>query len=328
MIKQRNFPLLIGSVIAFMYILIAFIGPSLAPNDPFEVFNDPIVVGEKRYLPASIPVPPLELPQFRFGTDNAGRDLFSRLLVAVRPTLILGVSIVVVRVAAGLFLGLVAGWFQKRTERVIDSMISVSLAIPLLIFALAALSFMGKRELIHFILALTLTGWASTAVFIKNRTQTIMQAPFIEGAKAVGVKPWDILRRHILPQIWPAIPSLVAFELGAVLLVIAELGFLGMFIGDGFVLTAADPNNVGTITVGLTSTVPELGQMLSDFWSKMIRTPWEIAIVGFVIFLQIFAFNMLGEGLRRQMDVTVPRRSWWRKTAVLPQQPVAEVAQS
>ena len=185
---QRNFPLLIGSVITFLFLLTALLGPSLAPNDPYEVFNDAIVIGDQRYIPASIPVPPLELPQFRLGTDNAGRDLYSRLLFAVRPTLILGVSIVIVRVVAGLFLGLVAGWYQKRTERLIDSLISISLSIPLLIFALAALSFMGRRELVHFILALTLTGWANTAVFIKNRTQTVMKAPFIEGAKAVGVK--------------------------------------------------------------------------------------------------------------------------------------------
>ena len=153
---------------------------------------------------------------------------------------------------------------------------------------------MGKRELVHFTLALTLTGWANTAVFIKNRTQTIMQAPFIEGARAIGVKPHRILRRHVLLQIWPALPSLIAFELGAVMLIIAELGFLGMFIGEAFFLFAPDPNSSGVITVGLTASVPELGQMLSDFWSKMIRTPWEIVIVGAAIFLQIFAFNMLG----------------------------------
>jgi ABC-type dipeptide/oligopeptide/nickel transport system permease subunit len=68
--------------------------------------------------------------------------------------------------------------------------------------------------------------------------------------------------------------------------------------------------------------------MLSDFWSKMIISPWEIAIVGFVIFLQIFAFNMLGEGLRRQMDVTRPRYAWWRRRQpelALPQQSVKPV---
>ena len=101
--------------------------------------------------------------------------------------------------------------------------------------------------------------------------------------------------------------------LGAILLVLAELGFLGMFIGDAFVQRVADPNSSGTLAVGLTASVPELAQMLSDFWSKMIRTPWELTIVGITVFLQIFAFNMLGEGLRRMMDITRPRHSWLRR---------------
>lgn len=326
-VKNRNYPLIIGIFLAILFLFIAIWGPGLAPQDPLVVFNDAIFVGEETYIPSAKPVAPFTLSQFKLGNDNAGRDLYSRLLYAVRPTLILCFSIVIVRVLVGLVLGLAAGWYRRFTEKFIDSLISVSLAIPILLFALAALSFMGERRLINFVLALSLTGWASTAVFVKNRTQTVMQAPYIEGARAVGVKPFGILRRHIMPQLWPALPSLIAFELGAILLVVAELGFLGMFIGEGFVLMAADPNSTGTIPVGLTSSIPELGQMLSDFWSKMIRTPWEIGIVGAVIFLQIFAFNMLGEGLRRYMDVTVPRRAWWRrsKTAVLPK---VEVAQS
>lgn len=321
--RRRNFPLWSGLLLVGLFIFIALFGPALAPIDPMEVFNDTIFIGEETYIPSLIPLPPFALGQFVLGTDNAGRDLLSRLLHAVRPTLILCAIIGTTRLLLGLLLGLLAGAFGWL-ERIIDTMLSVALAIPILLFALAALAFMGERELVHFMIALTATGWASTAVFIKNRTQTIMKAPFIEGARAVGVRPLDILRRHVLPQLWPAVPSLLAFELAAVLLVVAELGFLGMFIGDALVLQAADPNSSGTITVGLTSTVPELGQMLSDFWSKMIRTPWEIAIVGFIIFLQIFAFNLLGEGLRRRMDIKLPRRSWWRRTAVTTQPKGAE----
>lgn len=325
-LRYRNYPLFIGALLSLFFIFLVIWGPSIAPLDPLVVFNSAIFIGDKTYIPSVSPLQPFELPQFRLGTDNAGRDLLSRLLFAIRPTFALCLSIVTVRVLAGLILGLVSGWFRGTAERVIDTLISVSLAVPLLLFGLAALSFMGHRELPQFILALSLTGWANTAVFVKNRTLTIMQAPFIEGAKAVGVKPFGILRRHILPQLWPALPSQIAFELSAVLLVVGELGFLGMFIGEGFVVMAADPNSSGTIPVGLTSSVPELGQMLSDFWSKMIRTPWEIAIVGAVIFLQIFAFNLLGEGLRRHMDVTLPRPAWWRRLISRPvHQPQVEI---
>ena len=311
--RNRNYPLMIGLLITSGFVFVAIFGEMLAPLDPMLVFNDAMHIGDKIYIPSSMPVPPMELPQFVLGTDNVGRDLYSRLLNAVRPTLFLCLVIAFVRLSLGIFLGLISGWYGGFLERTVDTLIGASLAIPILLFALAALSFMGERSLVNFVIALSLTGWANTAVFVKNRTQTTMQAPFIEGAKAVGVKPFGILRRYIMPQLWPALPALIAFDLGAILLVLAELGFLGMFIGDAFVMRVADPNTPAMIAVGITASVPELGQMLSDFWSKMIRAPWEIAVVGLTVFMQIFAFNMLGEGLRRMMDITRPRRSWLRR---------------
>jgi ABC-type dipeptide/oligopeptide/nickel transport system permease subunit len=293
-----------------------------------RVFNEFVVVdGEPRY-PSRNPVPPLAAPEFPLGTDNSGRDLLTRLLYAVRPTLILCFVIASLRIIIGLALGLIAGWFGGALERVVDLLTGASLAIPILIFALAVVSFLGERTLGTFVVALVATGWANTAVFVKNSTLVTKQSPYIEGARAVGVRPLGILRRYIMPQLWPTLPSQIAFELSASLLVVAELGFLGMFIGEAFVRVAEDPNSAGSIPVGLTATFPELAQMLSDFWSKMIISPWEIAIVGFIIFLQIFAFNMLGEGLRRQMDVTRPRRAWWRRRQpelAVPQQSVKPV---
>lgn len=310
--SNRNIPLTIGIVLTTLFVLVAIFGPSLAPLDPMEVFNDPIFEGDQTYIPAVLPLRPFQLDQFPLGTDNAGRDLLSRLLHAVRPTLILCLVIVSLRLFLGVLLGLLAGWFGGLPERIIDVVISASLSIPILIFALAALAFMG-RSIPGFMVAMTLTGWANIAVFVKNRTTTTMQAAYIEGAHAVGVKPGGILSRYILPQLWPTLPALIAFELGAVVLLVAELGFLGMFIGDAFVRMGADPNSPAQVAVGLTASVPELGQMLSDFWSKMIRTPWEMVIVGFTIFFQIFGYNMLGEGLRRTMDITRPRPAFWRR---------------
>jgi ABC-type dipeptide/oligopeptide/nickel transport system permease subunit len=313
MTLNRNIPLGIGLILASLFLLLAIFGPTLAPLDPMEVYNDPIFVGEEVFIPSIMPLRPFQLPQFPLGTDNAGRDLLSRLLHAIRPTLILCLIIVTLRLITGISLGLLSGWYQGLLERIIDLFISASLSIPILIFALAFLAFMGERELPQFMIALTLTGWANIAIFIKNRTHATLQATYIEGARAVGVKPIGILWRYILPQLWPVLPAIIAFELSAVLLLVAELGFLGMFIGNAFVQMAADPNSPAEIAVGLTASYPELGQMLSDFWSKMIRTPWEMVVVGLAIFLQVFTFNLLGEGLRRKMDVTRPRTSFWKR---------------
>ena len=312
-IANRNIPLLVGLALAALFLLVALFGPSLATYDPMRVFNELVEVNGQQRYPSRNPVPPLAAPDFPLGTDTAGRDLLTRLLYAVRPTLILCFVIAALRITIGVLLGLVAGWFGGPAERVIDVLTGASLAIPILIFALAVISFLGEPTLGTFIVALVATGWANTAVFVKNATLVTKQLPYIEGARAVGVRPWGILRRYIMPQLWPTLPAQIAFELSAGLLVVAELGFLGLFIGEAFVRLTEDPNSAGSIPVGLTASFPELAQMLSDFWSKMIISPWEIAIVGFVIFLQIFAFNMLGEGLRRQMDVTRPRRAWWRR---------------
>ena len=312
-LKTRNIPLIIGLILTGLFLFVALFGSSLAPNDPMHVFNDFVVVDGEAIYPSRTAVPPFATSEFPLGTDNAGRDLLTRLLFAVRPTLILCLVIATLRIVIGLGLGLWAGWFGGTAERVIDTLIGASLAIPILIFALAIISFLGEPTLLTFAIALVMTGWANTAVFVKNSTLLTKQSPYIEGARAVGVRPFGILRRYIMPQLWPILPAQIAFELSATLLVVAELGFLGMFIGEAFVRVAEDPNNAGTIPVGLTASFPELAQMLSDFWSKMISSPWEIGIVGAIIFLQIFSFNMLGEGLRRQMDVTRPRRAWWRR---------------
>lgn len=325
---NQNYPLIVGLVLTLLFVCVALFGSSLAGYDPMRVFNELVVVNGQPTFPSRSPVPPLATPEFPLGTDNAGRDLLTRLLFAVRPTLILCFVIAALRIVIGVILGLLAGWFGGAIERIVDLLTGASLAIPILIFALAVISFLGERTLWTFVVALVATGWANTAVFVKNSTLVTKQSPYIEGARAVGVRPFGILRRYIMPQLWPTLPAQIAFELSASLLVVAELGFLGMFIGEAFVRMAEDPNSAGNIPVGLTATFPELAQMLSDFWSKMISSPWEIAIVGFVIFLQIFAFNMLGEGLRRQMDITRPRRAWWRRRQpelVVPQQSMKPV---
>jgi ABC-type dipeptide/oligopeptide/nickel transport system permease subunit len=310
-----NYPLWIGVILCGVFFLVAVVGPRLAPYDPVEVITEVFRVGDQAYIPTVQPVPPLTLDRLILGTDIAGRDLYSRLLWAIRPTLILCAIIAAIRIVVGLVLGLTAGWAGGATTRLIEILIDVSLAVPILLLALAVISFLGNQDehdLWTFIVGLTVTGWAGTALFVKNSTMAIKQAPYIEGARAVGVPPLGILRRYVLPQLWPALPALISFELAATLIVVAELGFLGLFIGEAFVIVGRS-GNINEAPIGVTANYPELAQMMSNFWSKMIRTPWEVAFVGIVIFLLIFAFNMLGEGLRRQMDVTRPRRRWFRR---------------
>lgn len=307
---ERNVPLLIGGSLSLLFLLLTFIGPIIAPHDPMEVTNRLVIDGQAHYRP----FPPFEYEQFPLGSDDTGRDLLSRILWGIRPTILLCSVVVLVRMLIGIPLGLIAGWFRGMAERLIDMLVSASVAVPSLVFSMALISFIGiTRGLSVFIIALCLTGWADIAVLVKNRTLATANEPYIDSARSIGVSSGGILRHHVLPQLWPILPSLIAFELSAVLLLVAELGFLGLFIGGGFVYytprgdTPADYRK-------LTSGYPELGQLLSDIWAKIILTPWQIFFVSIVVLLAIFAFNMLGEGLRRRMDVTRsrPTQSWWQ----------------
>lgn len=313
--SNKNYPLAIGLTLTLLFALVAIWGPGFAPHDPAELFKA-LKIGEQWHTG---PFRPGELPMFPLGTDDASRDLLSRLLWAVRPTFIMALWVMAARIALGVLLGLLAGWYQGTVERIIDTLISISVSLPTLVFAIGVILLLGIEDgLRNFIIAMSLTGWADTANLVKSRTLAIIQEPFIEGAQAVGLGSWGILWRYILPQLWPVLPSLMAFELGAVTLLTAELGFLGIYLGGGQIVTVPDPNSGGFL-ISLADGTPELGQMLADFWGKIILAPWTPLFVGIIVFTEIFAFNMLGEGLRRHMDVTRPRASWWRRLLQRPQ---------
>lgn len=301
---DRNHPLFLGGLLALLFLALTVAGPMLAPHDPMAV-AEPRALGNNRFeMP---PFRPLAVPGFPLGTDHIGRDLLSRILWGIRPTMLLCGAVALVRLIVGTLLGLAAGWFRGTVERAVDTLSGIAIAIPMLIFSIAAISIFGlSHGLWPFIGALAITGWADTALLVKNRTLTIAQAPYIESARAIGVTTGGMLRRHLFPQLWPLLPALLAFELSAVLLLAAELGFLGIYIGGGFLYHEASKGE--TDYVLLTAGYPELGQLLSDVWVKILRTPWDPLFVGLSVAVAIFAFNLLGEGLRRATDVTRARR--------------------
>lgn len=300
--KQLNIPLAFGILLVIPFVVVAFWGPTLAPHDPAEIYKA-LNVDDGWH---TSPFQPGELDDFPLGTDDLGRDLLSRILWAVRPTLTLAFLVVLARLVSGTLLGLLAGWFQETIGRLVDYLVSITIAVPTLVFAVGLILLLGiDNGLLTFVIAMSLTGWPDTAVLVKSRTLSIMQESYIEGAHAIGLDSRGILWRYILPQLWPILPSLLAFELGAVILLTAELGFLGVFLGGGAVIATPDPNSLGTL-LALSDDLPEIGQMLADFWGKIILAPWVPLYVGILVFTQIFAFNLLGEGLRRYMDVTRP----------------------
>ena len=304
----RNYPLYIGGFLSLIFLLLAIFGPMIAPKDPMEISGRLIIEGET-YLR---PYRPFVTPGYILGSDEVGRDVLSRLLYGIRPTLFIAAMVVLIRFIIAFPLGLLAGWYKGLITRVIDLVLSTWLAVPSLIFCIALIGFVGiYRGPWVFILALSLTGWADLSLYIKNHTQSLKQASFIESAKATGLKNHRIFWRYIIPQLWPLLPALIAFELSAVILLIAELGFLGFFIGGGQVYGEARGDTPADWLI-LTSGYPELGQLISDVWAKIIQVPWLLLVVSLTILLLVFAFNLLGEGLRRATDIRRPRQARWR----------------
>jgi ABC-type dipeptide/oligopeptide/nickel transport system permease subunit len=245
---------------------------------------------------------------YPLGVDLVGRDVLSRLLWAMRPTLLICSMVVLARVTVGTLLGVLTGWFGGTLARLINGVRNVCIAFPILAFAVAAVLWLGADGgLRSFVLALTLTGWCDTASFVESHTRTVRHAAYIESAQAVGLRPVAVLWRHVVPQLWPVLPILVAFEFTAVTLLIGELGYLGYFVGGGFVYADMDAG-----VYILTGDYPELGQMLANVFTQLQRTPWVPIFAGALVVLQLSAFALVGEGLRQYMDITRPRRArWW-----------------
>ena len=289
--RARNWPLLIGCVLVALVLLTALVGPFLAPQDPMA--RTAVLNVEGRWV--GPPFPALS-SGFPLGSDSAGRDLFSRLLWAVRPTLAMVTTIAALRLLLGLWVGVAAGYAQGWGRRLAAAAMRLALAVPVLVVALATIAFVGiQRGLLAFVLGLSLTGWAETARFVETQTRMIKQQPYMEAAQSMGASRPHLVIYHILRHLLPLTAMLLALEVSSTLMTTAALGFLGYYIGGGAWLAVED--FVARSTAGM----PELGQMLAVS-IEQILDPWPMVVIGGAVVVIIFGFSLLGEGLRRQLQ--------------------------
>ena len=289
--RNRNWTLLSGLLLVGFMTLIAIIGPDLAPQDPMKENYALSVDGQVRTPPYAA----FKIPGYPLGTDRWGRDLLSRILWGVRPTLIMVASVAGFRMAVGIVVGLLIGWAEGNRARRLDSFLSTLLSIPVLIVALIGIYAIGvEKGLWAFIFGLGFTGWAETARMVGEQTRLVKRQTFVEAARALGAGERQILFNHILRQIMSLVWVLLAFEISSTLLVAAELGFLGYYIGGGIWIEISDFQAVNV------EGLPELGQMLSSALVR-ITDPTALVVVGTIIFSGVLGFNLLGEGLRLEL---------------------------
>jgi hypothetical protein len=169
------------------------------------------------------------------------------------------------------------------------------MAIPSLIVALVAIAAIGiEFGIWAFIVGLSITGWADTAQVIREKTRAVKREQFVEAGHSVGATHIQILFGHVLRHVMPMVWMLLSFEISSTLMVTASLGFLGYFIGGDVWIV------IGDFVARRISGAPELGQMLATSFTNILE-PYGMFAVGSVIFIAVFGFNMMGEGLRRRL---------------------------
>jgi peptide/nickel transport system permease protein len=286
-----NLPLVVGMVIVAVLFFVTLFGPLWAPENPYLAGTTSLTIVDGEFQ--SPPFPPS--PQQPMGSDQWGRDILSLLLYGTRNTMVAATFITVARVLLGALLGMIAGWNEgQSSDRLIMGAVGITTALPVLLTGMILILALDIRKGITvFLIALCVVGWGEIAQYIRGEFLVLRQRPFIEGAQAMGLTGPAIAIRHILPNILPALIVISLLEMGATLMLLGELGFVGVFMGGGtrqeslFLVSATIPD------------IPEWGAMMADsrVWAR--GRPWMVFYPALAFFLAVLGFNALGEGLRR-----------------------------
>ncbi|MET3599827.1 peptide/nickel transport system permease protein [Martelella mangrovi] len=267
---SRNPAAVIGGLIVISVLLMAAIAPWITP---FPEHVGAVVDFRNRHTaPNAVNW---------FGTDKAGRDIFSRTIFGFRVSLLLVIGVLGVSVPVGAVLGMISGYFGGWWERIITGLTNVMLAMPPLVMALAIGNIL-QPNLINAMIAITLLWWTWHARLVYRVTRSIATEDFIEAARLAGAGPFHILFREILPNCISVISVKTTLDAAFVILFGATLSFLGF---------------------GVKPPTPDLGSMVADGRQFLPEKWWEVLAPGFAIFYATLGFNLLGDGLRDMFDV-------------------------
>ncbi len=266
-----------GLILIGSFILIAILCPLIAPHGASEVF------------PGQLRVPPFwsEGGDFKFllGTDDLGRDVFSRLIYGARVSLFVGVSIVIISTIIGTSLGLMAGYFGGKVDSVIMRFIDILMAYPSILLAIIVVSVIGPG-MTNAIIAVAIVNIPSFTRLVRANVLEVKKRQFVLAAKTFGASPYRIMTKEILPNCM------------ATLIVQTTLG-----LSEGILSTAA----LGFLGLGVQPPTPEWGIMLSDARPYIESSPWLVTLPGLCILAVVLGLNLFGDGLRDALDPKLKR---------------------
>jgi len=276
-------------------------GSSLAPFDPNS--GAALIWRDLPNGNTVFDVPPTLPDAAHFlGTDPLGRDQWSRILAGAWLTLAVVVGGTITRLAIGVTIGVIAGWFGGATSRVIDVVARGVAALPQLLLAILLVLVTRPWGLAGFVLSLAVVGWPEIAEFLQAETRRVKLRAFVEAARAIGASDQRIVLDHVLKSLVPQLLTVGALETGGVLLLLAELGLVGLFI-SGATFLIGDFGPIGP----LKGRVPEWGQMLGAIQFYAITEQLSTLLPAVFMVVAAGAFAFLADGLRAASDPFSPR---------------------
>jgi peptide/nickel transport system permease protein len=257
---------LTGALIVGFFAVVALVGPSFAPYGPTVQFI------EIRLQPPSA--------AHLFGTDEFGRDIFSRLLYGARISFQVGAIAVGIAGAIGILLGLIAGYFGGWVDNILTLLMDVVFAFPAILLAIAIISLLGNN-LTNAMIAIAIVYTPTFMRVVRGATLAVRHTAYVESAVSLGASTPRILAAHVFPNITAPLIVLASLNFAFAVLAEASLAFLGL---------------------GNKPPAPSWGSMVSASYGFLQLAPWAAIVPGVAIGLAVLGFNLLGDGLRDALD--------------------------
>jgi peptide/nickel transport system permease protein len=275
---KRDRTAMLGAVLVLLITLAALFAPILAPHDPADQFRDGLT-------PDGQPIPSTLLQgslRFPLGTDANGRDLLSRILYGARVSLLVGVLANSLAVILGTMIGSLAAYFGGLLESALMRFTDVMMAFPTLLLAMTLVAIL-KPSIWIIIIVIGAVYWTWIARVVYGQVVALREREFVTASRALGAGRLYTLYRHILPQLVPTIIVWGTLGIATNVMLEASLSFLG---------------------IGVQPPTPSWGGMIQQAQSYYRSAPWLVIFPGLAIMLTVFAFNLLGDGLRDAIDPT------------------------
>ncbi|MET0605729.1 MAG: ABC transporter permease [Beijerinckiaceae bacterium] len=215
-----------------------------------------------------------------FGTNELGQDMLSLVVAGARVSLFAGLAVVALGAFVGTIVGAIAGYFGGWTDDILMRLADLKLTIPGLILAMAVAAALGPG-ILNMVVAISLSWWPGYARLVRGEVMAKKEEMFVTAALALGAGAGRILRRHILPNVMTPVIIKMSLDMGFAILTVASLGFIG---------------------IGVKPPTPEWGSLLSVARNYMPDYWWTAIFPGLAIFIAVFGFNLLGDGLRDVFD--------------------------